>query len=90
MELKKYVNEIMDIASVNDVSWDVGMDMFIANVQNAGEDGIPYYPGASVDYAAMKPEWMEMTLVARAEEKNAFCDYVRANMDEIIAARRCV
>lgn len=88
MELKKYVNEIMDIASVNEVGWDVGMDMFIANIQNAGEEGLPYYPGASVDYAGLKPEWMEMTLEARAEEKNAFCDYVRANMDEIIAARR--
>lgn len=32
----------------------------------------------------------ELTLVARAEEKNAFFDYVRANMDEIIAAIRCV
>lgn len=89
MELKKYVNEIVDIAKTNDMPWDVGKDMFIANIQNAGEEGLPYYPGADeVDYAALKPEWEALSLEERADAKNAFNDWYRENMDIVIAARK--
>ena len=33
-KLNKYVNEIIAIAGANDVSWDVGCNMFLANVKN--------------------------------------------------------
>ena len=32
--LNKYVNEIIAIAGANDVSWDVGCNMVLANVKN--------------------------------------------------------
>ena len=89
MELKNYVNEIMDIAGENNMPWDIGLDMFVANMQNAGEEGLPYYPGAeSVDYAALKPEWEKLSLLERADVRNTFNTYVRANLSAIIEARR--
>lgn len=87
MEVKKYVNEILDIAVENDVSWDIGLDMFLANVRNCGEPDTPYYPGAFVDYAALKPELEAMTDAQVADMKNDFAYWYRANADEIRQAR---
>lgn len=88
MELKKHVNEIIDIAQANDVAWDVGADMFLANVRNCGEPDTPYYPGAFVDYAALKLELETMTDAQVAEMKNDFAYWYRANADEIRQARK--
>lgn len=54
MKLIDYKNEIIAISKAEDVSWDVAMDMFLANVRNAGQEGAPHYKGADeVDYAAL-------------------------------------
>lgn len=55
MKLITCKKEIVSIAKANDVPWDVARDMFLANVRNAGNPGLPHYPGADeVDYAALR------------------------------------
>ena len=88
MELKKYVNEIIDIAEANNMSWDIGKDMFIANIRNCGVEGAPYYPGAYADYATLKLKLEAMTDEEVADMKNDFDYWYRAHMDEIIRARK--
>ena len=57
MNLMDYREEIVAIAKANDVSWDVGRDMFLANIRNAGDHALPYYQGANeVDYLALKEQ----------------------------------
>ena len=59
MKLIDYKNEIIAISKEENVSWDVAMDMFLANVRNAGDgvDDAPYYKGADeVDYAGLAKE----------------------------------
>lgn len=80
MELKNYMNEINAIARANDMPWDVGKDMFVANIQNFGVDGAPYYAGADIDYAPLHTEWMAMTFEARATEKNAYDVWYREEL----------
>lgn len=80
MNLKNFEKEIVSIAKANDMSWDIGLDMFIANIQNAGVEGAPYYAGANVDYAALKPEWMAMTNIDKADAKNEFNVWYRSHM----------
>lgn len=87
MELKKYVNEIIDIAKANNMSWDVGADMFLANVRNCGDESLPHYPGAFVDYSALKLELEAMSDQAVAEMKNDFAYWYRAHAEEIRKAR---
>lgn len=82
MELKKYVNEIIDLAEANNMSWDVGKDMFIANIQNHGIENAPYYAGAGdFDYGAIRDEWVALTPEQKRDAKNAFDDWYRANME---------
>ena len=51
--LYEYINEIMDIASVNHAEPQNAKDMFLANIRNAGDPMLPHYRGAgNVDYAA--------------------------------------
>ena len=88
MMLKEYVNEIIAIAEANDMSWDIGADMFIANIRNSHDIGAPYYPGAFVDYPALHPELQAMTAEEVAEMKNEFDAWYRAHADEIRAARK--
>lgn len=87
MELKDFVNAILDIAKANDVSWDVGADMLLANIRNCGDETLPYYPGAYLDYAAWKPELEAMSDQAVAEMKNDFAYWYRAHAEEIRKAR---
>ena len=75
--LKNYKNEIIAIAVANNMSWDIGKDMLIANIQNAGVEGAPYYAGADMDYAALKPEWMAMTPEQKRDAKNEFDAWYR-------------
>lgn len=88
MELKKYVNEIIDIAEANDVPLDVGKDMFLVNIRNCGDETLPHYPGAFVDYPKLKLELEAMSDVEVAEMSNDFDYWYRAHMDEIIRARK--
>ena len=88
MDLKKYVNEIIDIAEANGMGWDIGKEMFLANIRNCGNDALPCYPGAYVDYPALKLELDAMTDEQVADMKNDFNDWYRDNMEAIIKARR--
>lgn len=88
MDLTKYVNEIISIAEANHMAWDIGKDMFVANIQNAGVPNAPYYAGADINYAALKPDWMVMTDEERGKAKNDFDDWYRANQKEIRAKRQ--
>ena len=73
MDLMEYKEEIIAIARANDVSWDVGRDMFLANIRNAGQDALPYYEGAEeVDYLALKEELPQQGTEEYAEMCNAF------------------
>ena len=52
-----YRFEIISIARVNDVAWDVARDMFLANVRNAGSGMYPQYAGADeVNYKELASE----------------------------------
>lgn len=84
MKLHEYTNEIIDIAEANNMSFDIGADMFLANVRNAGVEGAPYYAGAAgVDYAALKPCHEELS----ASYPDFVTDF-RANQTRIAAFRR--
>lgn len=87
MNLNTYVNEILDIATANDVSWDVGADMFLANIRNCGDETLPHYPGAYVDYVAIKHELDAMAPEDVATMKNNFRAWYRAHEKEIREAR---
>lgn len=50
MHLLDFVNDIFDIAAVNDVDWGVAKDMFIANIHNCQTPNATYYAGAKVDF----------------------------------------
>lgn len=85
--LNQYVNEIIDLAGENDVSWDVGVNLFLANVKNAGKDDAPYYPGADLDWEEVAQELLPLTPEDEAELIRTYCADYRAHMDEVIAAR---
>lgn len=60
--LYEYINEIMDIASVNHAEPQNAKDMFLANVRNAGDPTLPHYRGAwNVDYAALAEDLPRLT-----------------------------
>ena len=84
MKLHIFVNEIFDIAHANDVSWDVGKDMFLANIRNEGMGALPHYVGADqVDFAALKPALAEL-----ADSGEDFGEVVREAYDEVVALRK--
>lgn len=60
--LYEYINEIMDIASVNHVEPQNAKDMFLANARNAGDPRCPT-TGAqgNVDYAALAEDLPRLT-----------------------------
>lgn len=89
MDFKKYVNEMLDIAKENNMPWDIGVDMFIANIQNAGGEGLPYYPGADhVEYGELQKEWKELDINKKHETKRDVMKFIRDNMKKIIEERR--
>ena len=88
-KLNKYVNEIIAIAGKNDVSWDVGVNMFLANVKNYGKDDMPYYAGAeNLDWSAVGTDLAPFTDESEADMINTFCADYREHMTAVIAARK--
>lgn len=84
MKLHTYINEILDIAKAEHMSMDVAVNMFLANVKNAGDSSLPHYKGADhVDYAALKPHVDEL-----AGSAQQFVEDYRANQSEIIRLRK--
>lgn len=89
MKLIPYLHEIFDIANLNDMPWDVGIDMFLANIRNAGDEDLPYYEGAEhIDYIAIKPILEAMTNEEVADAYNEFSDHVRENLAVIAKERK--
>lgn len=89
MKLIPYLHEIFDIANANNMPWDIGADMFIANIRNVGDEDLPYYEGAEhIDYIALKPVLEAMTDEEVANMFNEFNDYVRENLAVIVNERK--
>lgn len=87
-KLNKYVNEIISIADANDVGWDVGVNMFLANVKNHGGDGLPHYAGADgLDWAKVGAELAPFTAEDEADMVNTYCEDYRRNMKLVQAAQ---
>lgn len=75
LDLSRYVLAITSIARKNNVPWDVGIDMFIANMQNSQSPDIPAYPGADgVDYRKLWDVWSNMSGL---EQSTAYTAYVK-------------
>lgn len=76
--MKKYIDlmdfkrEIVAIARANNVSWDVGRDMFLANIRNAGNPELPYYKGA--DHVP----WQALQTVVPAQQTREYADMCNA------------
>ena len=89
MKLIPYLHEIFDIANANDMPWDVGIDMFLANIRNAGDEDLPYYEGAEhINCIVLKPVLEAMTDAEVADAYNEFSDHVRENLDVIVKERK--
>lgn len=87
--LNPYVNEIIAIAGKNNVSADVGPNMFLQNVLNAGVDGAPYYEGADdIDFAKLKSELGTLSDVDRQDILQTYDECYDAHKDEVIALRK--
>ena len=86
--LNGYVNEIIGIAGANNVGWDVGVNMFLANVKNYGKEGAPYYAGANLDYGKVGDKLGPITPAIEADMINTYCADYRKHMDEVIACRK--
>lgn len=88
-KLNRYVNDIIAISGANDVSWDVGANMFITNAKNVGVEGAEHYKGADhLDWAAVAAELAPITPAAEADMLNTYCADYRQHMAEVIAARK--
>lgn len=87
MRLLDFVNDIFDIAAANDVSWDVGLDMFLANIQNVVTyPEAPRYAGAeTLDYEALSTIYGELYTEEQLKEFN---DQVRKFYPEICELRK--
>ena len=82
--LNPYVNDIIAIAGANDVSFDGGANMFLANAA-AGRNE---YPGADhLDWGEVAQAIGPISDEARADMLNTFVFDYRANMSKVIAAR---
>lgn len=80
MKLHTYLKEIFDIAKENNVSWDIGKDMFLANVQQ----GTGTYAGADdVDYSDLHSHYDEL-----ADTGTDFVDIVHEKYFDIVELRK--
>ena len=83
--LNPYVNDIIAIAGANNMEWDEGVDMFLANVK-ARENK---YSGADhLDWDVVAGEIGPITPAEEADMRRTYCEDYRARMSEVIALRR--
>lgn len=89
MKLTDYAWEIFDIAKEQDKDVGVARDMFIANLDNAGKEGLPYYAGADdLDYTALGKEWGAMSAEDRHNQKTMYSEVTRAHYADLAQCRR--
>lgn len=86
--LNKYVNEIIAIAGANDTTWDVGCNMFLANVKNYDKPDAPYYKGADLDWPEVAAELCPFTDEDERDMLQTFRDDYNKHMQEVIALRK--
>ena len=86
--LNPYVNEIIAIAGANNVSWDVGSNMFLTNIKNVDVAGAPYYEGADVDYGKLADEVGSIDSETEQDMLQTFRDCCNEHMSEVIALRK--
>lgn len=86
--LNPYVNEIIAIAGANNVSWDVGSNMFLTNIKNVDVAGAPYYEGADVDYGKLADELGPIDSETERDMLQTFRDCYEEHMAEVIALRK--
>lgn len=86
-KLNKYVNEIIAIAGANDVSWDVGCNMFLANVKNYDKPDAPYYAGADLDWPDVAAELCPFSAEDERDMLQTFREDYKAHQEEILALR---
>ena len=72
-KLHKYINEIIDLGTAANMGWKEGVNMFLSNVKNAGQEGAPHYGGADhLDWAAIGAELAPFTDADEADMINTF------------------
>lgn len=89
MNLRNYVNEILSIAEENgNVAFDVGVDMFINNIEDARYiDDQYYYAGADfVNYELLNMVWGGMTQEEKDFAKADVIKWYGANREILYAA----
>ena len=87
-KLHKYVNEIIDLGSAANMGWKEGVNMFLSNVKNAGQEGAPHYGGAEhLDWKAVAREIGPFDDGDEADMINTFNADYTAHMAEIIDLR---
>lgn len=88
MKLVNYTWEIYDIAKKQDKDIGVARDMFIANMENAGDETLPYYEGAEgINFEALGQEWCAMTAQEQWDEKNLYKTITRGNRAQLAKYR---
>ena len=89
MKLVDYAWEIFEIAKEQDMDVGVARDMFVANMQNVGVEGAPYYAGAEdIDYEALGAEWEAMDSEAQHKAKEEFRELTKNHYTELTECRR--
>ena len=70
MRLQDYRETILLLAEANEVTEDVGRDMFIANLEaSARGEEAPYKGAEDFDYTSVCDNWTSLSL----DERNAAC-----------------
>ena len=84
--LHKHTPEILSIAHENHVGYDIACQMFINNIDDAGNPNDQYtYPGADeVDYAALQKDMPAKKTQERADMINAWEEDYEAHMELIV------
>lgn len=88
-KLHKYVNEIIDLGTAANMGWKEGVNMFLANVKNAGQEGAPHYGVAvrkRVRLRHLFNYWMCLTRQNRVTNE-LFLIVLAANMLYIVVLR---
>lgn len=88
-KLNQYVNEIIDIGAVANMGWKEGVNMFLANVKNAGQEDALHYGGADhLDWEEVAAQIGPFDDADEADMINTFNADYTAHMAEIIDLRK--
>lgn len=78
MKLTDYREDILRLAEANNVTEDVGRDMFTANLEAAARGEKPRYAGAEgFDYGAICDQWTGMSPERKMEANAAYIEALK-------------